>query len=1147
MLTSTFYRLLAVLSRFALFCTYVVTVTAFVPAAYGQLYTASINGTVRDASGSVIPNANLVLTNVGTTVERRTTSNDAGIYVFRYIEPGTYTLEASNAGFATKKLSPFTLVVNQTATFDFSLSVSPIEQSVTVEAVGAGLQASTSELGSVVSKQEVEELPLNGRNFTQLLTLTPGASPVNVAQSSFGIFAPITNQSQVAFPSINGQANRSNYFYLDGINNQGSFASMYAVPPIIDAIQEFKIQSHNDSVQFGGSTGGIINVVSKSGTNDFHGALWEFLRNDAFDARNTFQRSKTPLRYNMYGASVGGPVLLPHYNGRNKTFFFAAWQGFRFRQPAQSFYRVPTENNLRGDLSDWPQQIYNPFTTRENPSRPGTYIRDPFPGNIIPPNLLNSGMVYYAQNTLSKPVFTGVADRNAINTVQTRQSEEDYTIRLDQTLGTKDSLWFRYSGLVQPTTSAPGREQIAGTHDVGNKNYGISWVHTFSPTTLLQVQFGHSQGYDNQGAKFVSLPANFAQTVGWSNQTLQHQSGALLIPQLGVDGFFGGGENNTLNPNITDIYQYRADASKIRGNHTFQWGGEFSSDNFEGIYESPQITFRSPQTSDPLNPGQTGSSLASFLLGIPDQVWKRNVHETTRFGGVMGFYFMDKWKATQKLTVNLGLRYDRKFQPPYGTEDTIGQYGGIETGQRDLTRGIYILQRVPPTCAVRGHAPCLPDPTGKLPDHVFVDPRGKIYHDSTKDFQPRLGLAYRLNDKIAIRSGFGIVFEEWADNTQQAQNAEGNWPDTGNKQLFSMNQPNSVPGVLTPSIFVQDPWPNILPDPSPWVAGASEAGLDPYAKTEYSMQWNLGVEYEIAANTVLRTSYVGSGNRRGRVMGWYNTALTPGPGNPQERALYPYSNPNFYSRSWGRSNYNAFQLSLNRKFRNGLAYVLNYTWSKSIDTGCSGYENPEGCNIQDPYHFNNDRSVSAFDLPHIFTANWLYELPFGTGKPMHTGNRIADYIFGNWQINGIVSFNSGTPYNLNVPGDIANIGAPGAYERYNLAGDVKLSHPTPQRWFNTDAFQTPALLTFGNMGRNVSRSDGRENLDLSLFREFPFTESKRLQFRAEAFNAFNHVIYGFPAGVGFLGTIAPNNPNFGRVLNTANRARQIQLSLKFLF
>src|SRR5579872_2797186 len=353
-------------------------VVSSIPAS-AQVSTASITGTVRDATGGAVPEAAIILRNPSTGVDRTTSSNTSGNYAFLSVSPGTYTLRSEKAGFATSAIQPFTLAVNQTATFDFTLTVGAVQQAVTVQAVGSAVEASTAELGSVVTNEQVVDLPLNGRNFTQLLTLNPGTSPVSVSQNSSGWTSPSAVGS-FTFPAINGATNRSNFFMLDGITNAETMTNTYVIPPIIDTIQEFKVISHVDQAEYGGVTGGYVNVVTKSGTNELHGSAWEFLRNDQLDARNFFQPSVTPLRWNQFGASAGGPVILPKlYNGRNKTFFFLGYQGFRLRQPANSYFRVPTSANLNGDFSDWSSQIYNPFSTRADPNNPGQYIRDPYP------------------------------------------------------------------------------------------------------------------------------------------------------------------------------------------------------------------------------------------------------------------------------------------------------------------------------------------------------------------------------------------------------------------------------------------------------------------------------------------------------------------------------------------------------------------------------------------------------------------------------------------------------------------------------------------------------------------------------------------------------------------------------------------------
>ena len=1111
-------------------------------AAHGQVSTASVNGTVRDSTGAVVPGANVLLRGVETGVERPTITNEVGNYLFLNILPGAYTLEASMPGFRTHKLQPFTLVVNQTATLDLSLQIGEINQEVQVEAVGAEVQSSTAELGAAVTRQQVTDLPLNGRNFTQLLALTPGVAPVSVSQNSGGFGATTTAGAAFVFPAINGQNNRSNFFMLDGVNNQGAFTSTYAVPPVIDGIQEFKVQSHNDQAEVGGALGGIINVVTKSGTNEFHGTAWEFLRNDVLDARSTFVSSKSPFRQNQFGATLGGPVMLPKYNGRNRTFFFIGYQGFTFRRGGEALFRVPTDANLAGDFSDESRQLYNPFTTRPDPDNPGKFIRDPFLNNQIPASLIDPGMVLFAQKTLPKPVSTGVAGRNAIDTTPFAQDQHEGTVRIDHTLGAKDSLWFRYSRLNLDQGASSGRPQIGSTREDRAKNWGISYLRAFNPKTLLQVQYGRVHVRIDEFTRFRDIPSDFDKQIGFADTFSRNFqfTGGILFPAVNVANFFGGGEANTLQPNMANIHQVKANVSRMAGNHTFRWGGELNSNNFESFYNNANVGFSTPQTSNPSLPTGTGSELASFLLNLPDSAGRRNVHETMRWGGIMGFYFHDQWRVTPRLTVNLGFRYDRTFQPPYGAAGSEGENGGIETGAYDLQRGVYLVQKVPPPCAVRKRAPCIPTPDGALPEHVLAEPRGKIYHDSTDNWQPRVGFAYRLKDKTALRASFGMFFDNWAGVTQTAQNYEGGWPDVA--QQLDNNINNKLSQSVLPNKTGTNPFPEgLFPAPTPfnqvlWY-------MDPNSKNPYSMQWNFGVQHQVGQDTVVTANYVGSGSRRLQVGGYYNVALTPGPGDPRQRSPFPYIAPTFYDRSWGRSNYHAFQFLLDRKFGKGLAYMVSYTWSKSIDIASSGWYGVEGHSSQDPYNFNQDRSVSGFDVPHMLSVNWLYQIPVGPGKRFSPGNRVLTNIVGNWQVNGIVVLRTGRVFNLSVPGDTANTGNTG-YMRPDYVGknwgDWKLDNPTPQRWFDTSLFPAPAAFTFGTLARHVLRADGYKNLDVSIFRQFPFWEKRRLEFRAEMFNVFNNVVYGTP--VGNIGSA-----DFGKVFGTDNRARQVQLALKIIF
>lgn len=1156
---------------------YVMALLLFVAAVplFAQLSTASLNGVVHDPSGAVLTGASVILRNVETAVERTTVSNNSGNYVFLDVNPGRYTLQVKAGGFSEKRISEFVLGVNQTATIDVALTVGSENQAVTVEASAEQLQVSNADLGTVIATKQVNDLPLNGRNFTQLLALTPGVAPISVAQNAMGgrpggFGAPISVGSSFTFPAINGQTNRSNFFLMDGLNNFGSFQSTYSVPPIIDAIQEFKVVSHTDSAEFGGVLGGVVNVVTKSGNNDLHGSLWEYVRNNAFDSRPAFlsPTAKTPgFRQNQFGASVGGPVWIPRlYNGRNKTFFFFAYQGLRYNQDASTLLLVPTAAQLAGDLSSFPSQIYNPFTTTS------TGQRAPFPGNKIPSNLIDSRMVAYAQAVFpAAGPYNPATNSNAIDTTPETQTQNEYNVRIDQNFGQKNTAFFRYSAINSIVSSSGGLPGLVKSEPIPGRDWGGSYVHIFNPSLILQLQYARVTNSDNVTQLFTHLnAATLNSKVGFADTFASGFAGAKggpLIPSLAISGYASGGDNVELVPRATDTHQVAGTLTKIFGRHTAIFGGGFTSNGWESPISYASVSFAGGETGNPLNPNEPGDPLASFLLNVPDGANRRNVHEVDRFGGLMSWYLQDSWKATPRLTINAGLRYDLTFIPPYGTNATIGQEGGIETGDVNFSDGTYIVQKLPPPCSTRGFAPCIPnimldasgnavscDPTtqtclppGTLPPHVVVDPRTKIAHNDSKNFGPRLGVAYRLGDKTVVRAAFGIVYDNWAAVTQMSQNIEGAWPDIGQQIANNLNGPTGPP-----TITAQNPFSTTGAFPAPTPFNQVAWFYDPHIKNPYSQQWNFGVERQLNTSTTIDLNYVGSGSRRTNVGGYYNTDLTPGASESPSRRPYPYIAPTFYDRSVGSASYNAFQFEMKKRYTNGLFYQVSYTYSKSLDEGSSGWFGVEGQSLTDPYNIKTSRGPSGFDLTHTLSVSMLYQVPVGKGKRLSTGNSAFDYVLGNWQINNLFSARSGTPFNVYYgASDIAGTGnvAWAQYERANLVGDPQSGScpsgtkvKTATCYFNTGAFAVPALGTFGDSGRDAFRSAPYWDLTSSVFRQFPlWAEDRRLEFRAEAFNLFNTVIFGQP------GNDISNPAAFGKVTSAGNSARQLQFSLKFIY
>lgn len=1102
-------------------------------AGLAQVSTASINGTVTDAQNAVVVGAQLTLKNVDTNVELRTTTNEAGLYRFQNLVIGRYTLSASSQGFTTKRVDAFQLSVGQEATLDFSLTVGSVNEQVTVEASAVAVQASSAELGSVIEHKQIVDIPISGRNFTALLLLQPG---VNVAGVSGTQSLSYTRTFGTTYnPSVNGQSNRANMYLLDGVVNIETFGNAYAVPPILDTIQEFKVQSHNDSSDIGMAAGGTINVATKSGTNELHGTAWEFMQNDAMNARNAFQPTVNPNKQHQYGVSAGGPIFVPKvYDGRNHAFFFVGWEGYRQRRPAYSYFNVPTDAMLGGDFSagfnNTVRNIYDPVSTKANAD--GTFTRDIFPGNRIPASRIDAGMQYYFQSMVPKPMNTGRAGFNAVNTAMFMQQQDSYTARGDYMLGQNDMFWFRYSG-VEFFRTNPGRVGIASQNDMNAHNMGASWNHTFGPTSTMQVQFGKSFVQLPDVTSYLNAPTDLATKMGLGAGLIQYNtSGKTLLPGVAVDNWFSGGENNTVN-RPGDNWSFKGMFSKIIGNHTIRMGAEFIRADMGMVINYHSVNFREYETSNIVSSGTTGYSVASALLNAPYQSTRRDLLESLRFGGAFGAYVSDSWKATSKLTVNLGLRYDYVWIPPFGKEKD----NNIYTGNMNTDTGEYWVLKVPESCAKLGKAPCIPTADGKLPANVIQAPGGTIMTGSPNMWGPRIGLAYRLFPKTAIRTSVGMFFDSWAGVYQSARGIGGNWPMVATTMYGNLNNP--TPSSPYPGVRMNTEWLGAtnLPPALPWQMNWWY--MDPEWENGYSMQYNFGIQHELSPSTMVEIDYVGSGGRRLDLGAARNTAVRPGPGDPTARMRFPYMKPTYFAKSIGRSSYNALQASYRRRFSGGLSAVANYTYSKSIDIACSGFFGTEGCQVQNEYDLNSSRSQSTFNVPHNLVVSATYELPFGKGKPLATNNKVVDYIIGGWQVNALVQLRNNLPFSITIPGDLAGVGNPNTYMRPDVVGDWKISNPTIGKWFNTSAFALPAAYTYGNAGRNILRPDWMRRLDASMFRAFPITESMRFELRWETYGTTNTTIFNAPVS-NFSAF------NFGQVTGSSGE-RSMQIGAKFIW
>ena len=1110
-----------------------------------QSTSASVNGTVRDQSGAVISGAQIVLANVDTGVRHATAAGSAGIYSLGDIAPGNYSAQASKDGFTTEKRTGILLQVNQTATLDFTLAVGLQKETVTVNSHLSVIDSTTSELGTVVTTGFVANLPLNGRNFTQLLELTPGLSPVSVAQNSTGGngFGGLPIGTFI-FPAVNGQRNRSNMFLLDGANDL-AFLGNYNYAPIIDDIQEFKIQSNNDLAEFGGVAGGTVNVLTKAGTNAFHGSAWEFLRNEQLDARSFFLPTRNPLRQNQFGVTSGGPVVIPKvYQGKNRTFFFFAYEGFRQSQRAQSIVRTPTPAELSGDFSSLLSQgipLYNPFSTQPDPANPGEFVRDVFPGNIIPSQLLSPAAELYAKTLFPAPGVP-VPGGNLYDTTPANLDQDSYTGRIDQSIGTHDMLFGRISYLNESSSSTAGYPGALTEVAITGWNTSVHESHTFGVSSILDLQFARNLGNDTLQTVFSNAPSNFSSALvnaGFSPAFISGfpSSSGSVIPIVGITGYVSTSGYDSQAEQLANTYELGAQFTKVAGRHTLKTGYSLSLQNFADspLYAAGE-TFSAFQTSNLENPGGpggagTGDALASFLLGVPaSSLWRHST--VSEHGGIIqGAFVQDQYKISARLSLNLGLRWDGSKWPVFGSLATRTGY----VGDLDLSDGTYLLSALPPACSSSQQAPCIPN--GVLPAHVMVNSNGgNFHHPDYTNFQPRLGIAYRLRDTTSLRAGYGRSYDEWNGYAQTPQNIGGTWPSVGSLNVNSQNQ-NLVTANIGDPVGLGSS-SALQPAANPF--GSSHFYYDPHLKTPYADHWNLEVDRQFGP-AALSVIYVGERGRDLDLGAIFNTAEYPGPGDAAtvaSRQPFPYITPTRYDTSLGYSDYEALDVRLSQATRNGFAYLLSYTWSKSIDLACSGDYGVEGCEVQNVYDLALDRSVSGFDLPQSFVGSVHYELPFGKGSSGDSLGRALRLLERNWELNGIVALHSGLPYDVTYQGDLENTG--NTFVRVNLVGDPTLGHPTHLEWFNTAAFAIPAPYTFGDLGRNSLRSDWFRNLDCSLFRRFPIGDEVALTFRLEAFNAFNQVVFAAPGDV-------INASNFGVVTSTANQPRQVQLALKLVF
>ena len=1124
--------------------------------------TAQLTGTVRDPSGAVVPGVDVTLINEGTGIKWEAKTNQVGTYTVPLLQPGNYRMEVKAQGFKAISRSGIRLDVAQTARLYFALEVGATTDSVVVTDDAPLLDTGTNAIGGLVAADKVENLPIKGRNSSAFMMLVPG---VRATRATTG--GPVL-ESHYQFFSVNGSRPGQNQFTLDGGNNTNVGFNSPEYSSQVEAVQEFKVQTSNYSAEYANAAGAVINIVTKSGTNQFHGSLFEYFRNDALAATDFFSnsagRKKPMFRYNQYGGTIGGPIR------RNRTFFFFGYEALQLRDPIISTTTVPTTLQKSGDFSKTFTAagaliaIYDPFTTRQDPNNPGKYIRTPFPGNVVPgarisPVALNIQKYYPQPTSLGDP---GSGLNNFFFSGPRTRPVQDYTARVDHQINSTTLLMGRFSRsnivITNPATfgaanpGSPGYSRNPQSHPSGL----VKLTKTFAPTLFGEFVGSFNRfDFDRRG-----LSNGFDPTQLGFPSYVAANSKALGFPGIGIESMSGlGGYQNERD--AYDRYEGKANISKLKGRHTLKFGGLYSVVKFNSAQNSTadgNYSFAKSFTQgvDPFQSGATsGFGYATFLLGTLTG-GNHNAGElrSALIEKYIGGYFQDDFKINSRLNLNLGIRYDYET-PRTERHDQLANFD--YNSSATLSNGTQ----------VRGGL-LFPGVGGLSRSH---------WNKSGKNFAPRIGFAYNLNTNTVIRGGFGMFY---SNSWGSGRNGNG-MPPTG--FLCLSNITSSLDGGLTPFAMVTDPFPRGF-----CKATGSSRGLltslgqqvdmiDRNQKIPYAESWNLDIQYKLPKDILFEVAYAGSRgiNLAGTLE--YNqldpkymalgTKLNDQVPNPffgivaegplsektitLAQSLRPY--PQFVGVSsrdatYGASVYHAMYLKVERRFSKGFSVLGSYTFSKLIDdvipsrTGFPG-ESFSGAPLQNFYDRRSERALASFDTPHNLVISSVYELPFGPGKALLSGKGWTSKIVGGWQVNGIALFQSGPPLQIN--GGNPN-GAFAGTQRPNWNGVNATKEGRIQdrlgAYFDTSVFSLNAPFTFGNAPRIMPnlRGPGAANFDLSMFKNTNITERIRLQFRAEAFNAFNRVQFNVP-------TTNITSAAFGRITSQANSPRDVQLALKLQF
>jgi Carboxypeptidase regulatory-like domain len=1075
--------------------------------ALSQNGTGSITGTVTDSTGGMVAGASVTVTHIQTNISRHVATNESGSYTIPQLPVGIYEVAAERNGFKIATQTGIKLNIADVLRVDLTLAVGATTENVTVGASTLQLNTENAEVATTISDKFVSDLPLNGRNFQQLQLLD--GSAYETQGGAIGEFRPTQTLADGGAVGIGGSRQTSSGFLIDGVNNRDIGYGSAILVPSLDALQEFKMQTKTYSAEFGTSAN-QIQLHFKSGTNSLHGTAYEYLRNNDFDARGFLEPSVPALNQNQFGYSLGGPVVIPKlYDGRNKSFFFANYEGLRIKQGTAPIYQVvPTAAQWAGQIS---VPIVDPLT--------GV----PFPNNQVPASRISQfakafQKFVYAPNTNS-PLG------NWVGSVSEPDVANQQNYRFDQNIGPNNSFFFRYSiSTNDDTTGGPNgtgiyNQTIAAT---ANHAYQISYTRVFSPNIVNQATYGYVHAGFNTVAPTINSSdlAAFGVQGGFAEQSSEiplvvwsGSSGGLSefgtnynLPTIDTTNYWNG--SDTLNVNLRN-HSLDIGFSLLSWNHNYGKGATLGGWTFDGVYSGDPFTdflLGNPQQISIDVPSPLAPTAASAVFNFPQYTWST--------------FVQDRWKVSPRLTLDLGLRYEfylpareadnryMWFNPnfPGGGECTANKMAAAEVGQNGLLQ----------YCGSQS------SPSPKL------------------SFAPRIGVAFlpTKNEKTVIRAGYGLFYD--ASDEGDTVNAADNYPYLGSEAYNG----TPVTNILSTSMPIA-PITSLRPVQGSdlgFVFLATNKKLNPYVQ-----DWSLSVENSPLKDTTVELGYQGSEGTHYPTRYSLNQPFQYNPANPLPiSARRPYPNfgeiyPQIFALS---SNYNAATVKV-RHESHSLVLLAAYTFSKSMDVRSGTYgagDNDIGgyAGPMNSANFQEDYGPSSFNIKQRAIFSFVHNIPVGRGERFLTNlNKPADLLIGGWQLDGIVAFQTGQPFSIEAADINGLIDTNG--QRANLVGNPFPSgfQKNAAHWFNTAAFAQPAQGFFGDSGRNSLTSPGYEDWDLSLIKNFNVSERLRFQFRAESFNTFNHTNYGFPD----FGII---DPGFG-ALNSAAPARILQLGAKAIF